>query len=346
MTPMKRKTLTLFLVASIILVAVSSFALSMFGGGTRASNGACGVSLVQTITLPNASGRIDHMDVDVANHRLFIAMLGNDSLAEVDLNQGKFVRSVSGLQQPQGVLFVPSANKLFVTNGGSGVVDILDPATLQVIQAVQLSSDADNIRYDSHGVVYVGYGNGGIASLNVTTGQQISSVSVAGHPESFQLDRNDTKMFVNVPAGGYVAVIDRDTSSIIARWPLPLDVSSNFPMTLDEAHHRLFIGARQPAEVLVYDTATGRLVNTIGVGQGPDDIFYNPDGCLYVSSRQGFTYVFRQTDPDHYQIEGNTPTGVGAGTSLFVPQLGRLYVAIPQNQSQPAEVGVYGVGRS
>jgi hypothetical protein len=339
---MNRKTVALALVASLVLAAISAFALLSYSNhGAKASGSMCEVSLVQRITLPNASGRIDHMDVDSAGGRLFVAMLGNNSLAEVNLTQGAFVRSLPGLAQPQGVLFVPSVNKLFVTNGGSGMVNIVDPNSLQITNSVQLSSDADNIRYDSHGTVFVGYGFGNIAALNLTAEKVISSVSLIGHPESFQLDRNDSKMFVNVPAGNYVAEVDRETNSITARWPLPTNVTSNFPMALDEAHHRLFVGARLPAEVVVYDTLSGRVVDTISVGQGPDDVFYSPNGCLYVSSRQGYTYVFSQTDPDHYQAGNNVFTGIGGGTSLFLPQLGRLYVAIPQNQTQPAEIGVY-----
>ncbi len=339
---LNRKTVTIVLVAALVLAAISTFALLRNPNyGAQTSGSLCGVSLIQQITLPNASGRIDHMTVDSSGGKLFVAMLGNNSLAEVNLTQGAFVRSLQGLAQPQGVLFVPSANKLFVTNGGSGLVDIVDPNSLQVTNSVQLSSDADNIRYDSHGLVLVGYGFGGIAVLNLTTEKVTASVGLIGHPESFQLDRNDSKMFVNVPAGSYVAVVDRDTNSIISRWPLPSNVSANFPMALDEIHHRLFVGARLPAEVVVYDTLSGRVVDTISVGQGPDDVFYSPNGCLYVSSREGYTYVFSQTDPDHYKAGDNVFTGIGGGTSLLLPQLGRLYVAIPQNQSQPAEVGVY-----
>jgi len=282
------------------------------------------------------------MDVDEGRGILYVAMLANDSLAVVDLNRN-FVQSVTGLKTPQGVLFLPSPKELLVSNGGDGTVDILNTTTLEITKVVQLSSDADNMRFDAaSGLVYVGYGGalGGIASLNATTGQVVSSISLSGHPESFQLDRNDSKVFVNIPEGPYIAVIDRANRSIVGRWPLPINVSRNFPMGLDEIHHRLFVGTREPAEVLVYDDSSGELVTTVGIALGPDDLYYS-NGCIYVSSSQGYVYVVKQDDPNHYEVVQTIPSGVGAGTSLFIPQTDRLCVAVPQSTEAPPQVYIY-----
>jgi hypothetical protein len=37
------------------------------------------INLIQNISLPNVIGRIDHMDIDIKNDRLFVAELGNNS---------------------------------------------------------------------------------------------------------------------------------------------------------------------------------------------------------------------------------------------------------------------------
>src|SRR2546425_400186 len=338
----KRTTLVLLLLGLVSLMTVSYVAFAPPGGIIGTTPGAnCMLSLAQQVSLPPGPGRIDHMDVDAARGRLYVAMLANDSLAVVDLNQGDFVRSVTGLKTPQGVLFLPSVNRLLITNAGDGTVDILNATNLETAKVVQLSSDADNIRYDAaSGLIYVGYGHGGIASLNATTGLVVSSASLVGHPESFQLDRNDSKVFVNVPEESHIAVIDRATQSIVGIWPLPINVSRNFPMALDEIRHRLFVGTRQPAEVLVYDDLSGRLVTTVGIAQGPDDLYYS-SGCIYASSSQGYVYAVKQDDADHYEVAQTIPTGVGAGTSLFVPQSNRLYVAVPQSTGGPPQVYVY-----
>src|SRR5205809_4325759 len=80
--------------------------------------------LVQTISLPNVKGRLDHMDVDVKRKRLFVAGLENGTLEVVDLQAGKWVRSIPGFEKPQGALYVPELNKLFVASGDDGMLRV------------------------------------------------------------------------------------------------------------------------------------------------------------------------------------------------------------------------------
>jgi hypothetical protein len=70
------------------------------------------VASLTTIELPEVQGRIDHMSIDVKGERLFISALGNNTGEVIDLKAGKPVNSISGLQEPQGALYVLAANRL------------------------------------------------------------------------------------------------------------------------------------------------------------------------------------------------------------------------------------------
>src|SRR6266581_9241584 len=85
--------------------------------------------LLQTIPLNGVEGRIDHMIMDVAGKRLFIAALGNNTVEVVDLKQGKVSRSLSGFSEPQGVCFIPEFNLMVVANGGDGRCVFFDGST-------------------------------------------------------------------------------------------------------------------------------------------------------------------------------------------------------------------------
>jgi len=137
-------------------------------------------------------------------------------------------------------------------------------------------------------------------------------------------------------------VIDREKRAVIAKWPVR-DAEANFPMALDEADHRLFIGCRKPAKVLVLDTETGKSVASVECCGDTDDLFYDPARKrLYVTGGDGFISVIaRGDDADHYRLLGNTPTAAGARTSFYVPEKGLLYVAVPHRGSQRAELRVY-----
>jgi len=296
--------------------------------------------LVQTIPLPGVSGRIDHMAVDAARQRLFLAALGNGSLEVVDLGKGAVAKSIGNLREPQGIAYAAGQDKLFVACGGDGACKVFDGKSLERVKDVRLGEDADNVRYDEKARrVYVG--DTGLAILDATSYNHISDIRLAAHPESFQLERNGPRIFVNVPRAGHVAVVDRDKGVVTATWPLK-DAGANFPMALDETHHRLFIGCRKPAKLLALDTADGKLAASLPIDGDTDDVFHDAARQrIYVSCGAGLINVIQQTDADNYRIIAKIPTAAGARTSLFVPALDRFYVAVPRRGAQPAEIRVF-----
>ncbi len=82
--------------------------------------------LEKTIELPDVQGRIDHMSVDVKGERLFVSALGNNTVEVIDTNAGKRVKTIHGLQEPQGVLYVAAVDRLYVANSKDGSVRVFD----------------------------------------------------------------------------------------------------------------------------------------------------------------------------------------------------------------------------
>ena len=297
-----------------------------------------------TIDLPFVKGRIDHFGVDLKQRRLFVAALGNDTLEVVDLMSGQWQRSVDGFGKPQGVLYLPEFNRVYVANGSANRVDILDGTSFARIKSSERLEDADNVRYDAGArKVYVGYGNGALRALDPATGGSSGDIRLAAHPESFQLETRGTRIFVNVPPAPHVAVVDRAKQSVVATWDVP-GAESNYPMALDEPGRRLFVGARRPAMLLVYDIDSGKVVAKQPIGEDTDDIFFDPQRKrLYVICGQGRIDIVRQENPDRYSLEGTVRTAPRARTGLFVPEEGRLYVAAPAIGTSPARLLVYRV---
>jgi len=146
-----------------------------------------------------------------------------------------------------------------------------------------------------------------------------------------------------VPDARQVVVVDRAKRAVTAAWEVP-GARSNFPMALDEAGRRLFVGARSPAVLLAYDTASGRMVAKLPIGGDTDDLFFDAERKqVYVICGEGRVDVLRQDDPDHYSQTGTIKTAPRARTGLFVPEEGRLYVAAPAVDGAPARILVYRV---
>jgi DNA-binding beta-propeller fold protein YncE len=87
------------------------------------------LTLERTIPLPNVSGRIDHLAIDVPHQRLFVAELGNGSVDVVDLSSGA-TRRIGGLKEPQGLAYLPDRSQLVVASTGDGTVRFFDASSL------------------------------------------------------------------------------------------------------------------------------------------------------------------------------------------------------------------------
>lgn len=300
--------------------------------------------LEKTIPMPDVHGRIDHMSFDAKGQRLFIAALGNNTVEVIDVKQGQRVHSISGLREPQGVLYLPDADRLYVANGNDGTLQIFDGSSYLLLKTVEYGEDADNVRYDAEqGHVYVGYGSGALGALD-KDGKKIAEIKLDAHPESFQLEKNGPRIFVNLPKSRKVAVVDRTTKSVVANWGTggPL---SNYPMACDEADHRLFIVCRLPARLVVLDTNTGKVIEKLPAAGDCDDVFYDAARKrIYATGGEGAISVYQQRDADHYGEIAKVSTVKGARTSFFSSDLGALFLAVRRQGAESAAIRVYRAG--
>jgi len=297
--------------------------------------------LKQTIPLPGVEGRIDHLALDASGERLFVCALGNNTVEVLDLRKGERTHSISGLGAPQGIACIPELNRIFVANDKGGICKIYDGKSFQDVGELNFKDDADNVRYDrATKRIYIGFGSGGIAVVSAPDGKQIGSIKLSAHPEAFELEKNGTRIFVNVPNSRHVAVIDRDKGQVVATWKTDL-AFGNFPMALDETNRRLFVGCRLPAKFVVLNTDSGDVVAKIGIS-GDADLFYDSKRHrIYAICGAGKIDIINQADANTYTAFAKVETATGARTGLFVTERDTLFVAVPHRGSQQAEIRSY-----
>ena len=337
-------------------IAALLFSGAVLACGFAAAQQAPALTPKDPIKLTNVEGRMDHLSIDVKGQRLFVTAFDNHTLEVIDLKTGRQVHAIPGLNEPQAPFYDAATNRLWVTGGGDGSVNIFDGTSYKLLQTVKLSSDADNIRYDARSKhILVGYGGekflagkvtrpGGDGALAIIDagGKKIAEIPMDAHPESFQLEKIGTRVFVNVPDHQEVEVADLAKGTVLARWPVTA-CTTNFPMSLDEAHHRLFVGCRMPAQLVVFDTESGKIVASPAMVEHTDDLFYDASkGRIYVLG-EGFIDVWRQQDADHYDRMGRVATPADSRTGLFVPDLGELFETVPHHGAQGAQISVYGI---
>jgi hypothetical protein len=311
---------------------------------TLQPGGAEPLRFIRAIALPGVEGRMDHMTVDSAGQKLFIAALANNTVEVVDIKAGTHVQSLKGFQEPTGIASVHDAGSIAIANGQGDGVRTINAADYRVIKEIPIGDDSDNVRYDAGArTLYVGYGSGALAAVRPADGAVPARATLAGHPESFQLESSGRRIFVNVPTAGHIAVVDRGAMKVTATWPLS-GAAANFPMALDETGRRLFVGCRRPAKILIYDTSAGKEAGAADIVGDTDDLFYDSARKrLYVSGGDGFIDVLDARDAVALKPVARVPTAAGARTSLFVPDQSRLFLAVPHRGGQRAEIRVYEV---
>jgi DNA-binding beta-propeller fold protein YncE len=300
------------------------------------------LSRLHTITLPNVQGGFNHMSVDPGQQRLFAAAPTNGTIEIVDLKTGKALRSMQG-EKSAAVRFAPEFNQIYATRGQS--VYVYDGKTLDQIAKVNLESSLDELQYDPRAKqLYVGVmaaDKTAIAILSIPDGKQLGEIKVPGKPQGFIVEQKGKRIFANIPALKQIAVMDRESRTLLEPWSLA-GTQGNYPIDLDEERHRLFVGCRQPARMIVLDTASGKPVANIDISGDTDDLFYDPARKrVYVSSGDGSINVIDQRDADHYQIRRRIPTVAGARTSAFSVALNEFYLGVPRRGSEPAEIRVF-----
>jgi DNA-binding beta-propeller fold protein YncE len=296
--------------------------------------------LEATIPLGQVSGRIDHLGIDVKRQRLFVAELGNNSLGVVDLAAGKVLRRITGLSEPQGVAYVPFADSVLVANAGDGSVRVLRAEDLSPIGRIELGDDADNVRVDTaHSRVLVGYGKGALALIDPASLTKTADIRLKAHPEGFQIDETGTQVFVNVPDAREISVVDLAAGSTLS---LPTQgAGSNFSMAIDGEAHQVLVVFRSPPTLMALSSQDGHVAAKAETCGDADDVFVDRKRRrVYVTCGEGVVDVLHSGEAGYSRL-ARVPTVPGARTSLFVPELDRLFVAVRAASSEPAAIWVF-----
>ena len=308
------------------------------------------LKLVTKYEIPaSVKGRFDHLGLDTAGNRLFVVAEEGGQVLVFDLGSGKIVKTIS-VPHPHAVLIRDDINRIFITDEDKGAVNIYDGKTYQMVKAVPLKVDTDSIGYDP-ATHYLYVDNGGdnaheeftmLSVVDTTAGTKIADIKIDGDTlEAMALEKMGNRLFLNNPAKNEVEVIDRKANKLTTSWPLKMS-KDNATMAFDESTHRLFVGCR-PGQIVVFDSQTGKELQTLSIGKGTDDLMFDPASKrIYATSGgAGVVNVYKETDPDHYQSLGQVPSGPGGKTGLLAPQLSRLFVPVPARGSAPSAVYVY-----
>jgi DNA-binding beta-propeller fold protein YncE len=302
--------------------------------------------LVDRRDLPGYTGDFDHFEYDLKSRRLWLAAEDHGTLDVFDLDTLKMQKSVAGVvATPHGILYVPQKNRLVVTDsGGDMLTRVIDAGSYKVTDTIKLAAPgADALGYDAgRNRLYVVNG-GRDAKMQETYLSVVDPVTLQRHGdlkfdsdkvEAMAIESKGNRLYVNVTAKNYVAVVDKATLAVLATWPIK-EAQQNAPAAFDEPNRRLFVVARKPGTLIVLNADTGASIASFKAPERCDQLIWDAaNRRIYALGGDGTIGVFQQNDPDHYVELERVKSATGAKTGILVPELKRLYVAVSPGEGK------------
>lgn len=309
------------------------------------------LELVHSIPLPALhDGDFDHFAIDVDGQRLFSAAEENSKVLVFDLRTNKLIHTMTDLKAPHSMLYRADLKKLFVVDSDLAEVKVYDTDSYKPVGDIKVREGADSSLYDpsSKYLYVVDGGKDGnmpvsyIGIVDTDAEKQIGEIKIdSDSVEAMAIEKSGSKMYIDNRGKASVDVIDRNTRAVVASWPVGQVAKGNSTIALDEANHRLIVGARTPGKLLVLDTDSGKIVSSQPAVAMVDDMAFSPEEKRVYFAGSGFLDVFEQVDPDHYKLVAHVPTAFRAKTGILVPQLHRYFLGVPHSKTQTAEVRIY-----
>lgn len=301
------------------------------------------IKLIKSVDLPGYSGDFDHFAVDFDRNRLLLAAEDHGTLEVFDLKTSAHLRSVDGFGNPHSILVRKGSPTVLITDSEKQGATLRDADTYDRKQAVPLTPGSDTSKYDAAAnVLYVVTGGkdvdmqtANLEAVNPDTGARIGSITFQdNHVEAMAFVDSDPRLFINLAQTNKIAVVDRRNLKLLATWPVT-PAKQNAMVAFDPDQHRLYVVCRDPGMVVVMNSDTGAIVDTLQAPLRSDELQYDHDQHrLYVPGGEGYLGVYDTSDADHLKLIEKVNTAPGAKTGLLVTSLHRLYLAVSPGKSK------------
>jgi DNA-binding beta-propeller fold protein YncE len=236
---------------------------------------------------PGGKPGFDHADVYRASRRMYVAHTGADRVDVLDCRAQTFLRSLPDLPGVAGVLIDEEQDLLLTSDRGAACVSV----------------------------------------FRCSDEQLLGRVEVGPHPNGLAYDRRRRRLFafkLGEPLGENCTVSVVDVNALRVIGELALSGRPRWAV-YDEERDRVYVNIREPAEILVIDSAPLEIDSRLAVpAAGPHGLLLDRDR-LFCAADEGALVVL---DRDRGDLLGNLPIPGVPDVVMHAADLARVYVAI------------------
>ncbi len=312
---------------TIIKTALIALALSFapFQAGT--------VYKVETRYPVPGNGGFDYVTIDSAARRLYLSH--GTQVDVIDPDNGKFIGTIADTPGVHGIALATEFKHGFTSNGRENKISMFDPATLQLIEKIEVGKGPDGIYYDpgTKRVFTNNHGSHDITAIDAKSGHVVGTINVEGDGESAVVA--DGLVYVNLEDTNEVAVFDPKSLEVKKRFPIGV-AKTPTGLAYDAKTKRLFIGCRNEPKMVVMDAISGRVIANFAIGRGVDYAAFDPQAKLiFFSCSEGVLNVFHEKSADEYEDAGAVKTQPSARTMAFDSKTKKIFLSAAEYVETP-----------
>ncbi len=287
-------------------------------------------------------GGWDYLTVDSSAHRLYVSHA--TKVVVIDIAKDAVVGEISDTPGVHGIAIAPDLQRGVTTIGREDKAGIVDLKTLQTITKLDTGKNPDGMLYEpAWNEAWIFNGSGHSATvIDLKAGRVVATIPLSGKPEFATSDPKAGRVYNNIEDKNTVVVMDAKRHEVVATWPIaPGEGASG--MAIDLANHRLFLGCGNKMMAMM-DSATGKVVGTVPIGDGVDANAFDPETKLaFASCSDGTVTIAHEDSPDRLTVVQTLKTERGSRTMALDPSTHRIYLAAVKYETPAA--GAPGGGR-
>lgn len=287
------------------------------------------------IAIPD--GGWDYAAVDAASRRLYLARVA--TVTAVDLDSGLVTGELTPAVRGHAAIPLPG-NRLLVTNGTTDTAVIVEATTGRVLATLPAGKAPDGAIFDpKSGLAFaIGHGAGGVVTfIDAAKQTVVGTVTTDAGPLEFPAVDNAGRLWINDEKASEIISIDIKGQKVLAHFKLDGCEGPTGLVYIPDVD-RLVATCSKVAAVI--DPASGKTVDKLVIGEGPDAIFYDATRKLAFApaGRSGDLTVISAAG-GALKVVQTVKTAPGARTGAVDPKTGKVYLPMSQMMPPPGPEG-------
>jgi DNA-binding beta-propeller fold protein YncE len=275
---------------------------------------------------PGGEGGWDYLIAEPTMERLYVSR--GTHVQVIDLVKDTLVGDIPNTNGVHGIAIAVEFGKGYISDGRDSAVTVFDLKTLATLKKIKIDAvNPDAIVYDpfTKRVFTFNGRSSNATAIDASTDAIVGNMALDGKPEFAASDANG-KMYVNLEDKSKIVEFDPKDLKVLNTWSLaPGDGPSG--LAIDPENHRLFSGCGNK-KMVVLDAQSGKLIDTIAIGEGVDACGFDPGTQFAFSSNgEGTLTVVKEDSPDKFSVVENVPTQKSARTMAVDTKTHRVYLS-------------------